>query len=111
MSISTIDHAPPVIAEARTDASAVVIFVSHSERSGTSTPSPQARATPDPDARSKLAMLLFEITGWLEFRPPTAPEDDPIAAGYAQLAVQYEAEDAERRRIARRRPPAGADEE
>ncbi len=41
----------------------------------------------------------------------TAAREAVEATGYAQLATQYEAEDAERRQVARRRPPVGPDED
>jgi hypothetical protein len=54
---------------------------------------------PDPGARARLAVLLYQITGWDLFG------DAAEQASYAEDAGTYEAEDAERRRIARRRPP------
>jgi hypothetical protein len=66
------------------------------------------RPRPDPDARSRYARLLYRITGWPVFGTSREASED---AGYAQLAEGHAAEDAERRQIARRRPPAWTDED
>lgn len=52
---------------------------------------------PAEGARSRYAVLLYEITGWEMFA------DAASEAGYSALAREYGAEDQERRRIARRR--------
>jgi hypothetical protein len=60
---------------------------------------------PDRNARARYATLLYQVTRWNIFR------DAAEQAGYAALARENEAEDVERRQIARRRPPHWADED
>lgn len=63
---------------------------------------------PDPGAPVRYARVLYGITGWEVFREQAEAADE---AGYITLAAEHAAEDAERRQIARRRPPSSADEE
>jgi hypothetical protein len=123
MSSSTVDHVDQVIGSAVTPGEALTaVRVVYIDKMAGATATHidideilrmlRATAEPDKAARARLGRQLFERTGWQEFQPP---EDADLEArereGYSQLAAEYEAEDAERRQIARRRPPASADED
>ena len=95
MSELAVENAPDVAEPAREAARGQVVYITeHGERVAAIVPARIAaeleRVTPD-----ELAELLADL----------AREE----AGYVQLAADHAAEDAERRQIARRRRPAGAD--
>jgi hypothetical protein len=123
MSSSTIDYAPQDIGSAATPAEALranylyvdaqLAAIAHSHEAVQALVQElSSKPTPDEDARSRLARQLYEVTRWHIFRSAEDAEREAAeAAGYGQMAAQYQAEDAERRQIARRRPHADPEED
>lgn len=111
MTTSTVDHADYLASPAVTPAGPQLTLEDGSETDDQlirSLSECRPSLQPDPSARSRYARVLYAITGWTVFREQAEEADD---AGYAALAADYAAEDAERRQTARRRPPNWADED
>lgn len=110
MTASTIEHAAYAASPAVTPATPQLTLddVSAADERHVRAVSEGEPLRPDPGALGRYASVLYAITGWTVFRQQAEQAED---AAYARNAADYVAEDAERRHIARRRPPAWADED